>query len=183
EQVGVRYLAIGQHLLLVLVLDFRMHLPRQRFRTFAGADPHRALRGEIDKGRRHFSPVTEFERPLAQPAAGHDGNRIGGAAVNLHKGNETLAIFAARVVDAQQFQPKHGQPDAQHLAGTEMSVGFLSVAQQFVKALQWKPVLRLKVDLNQGSSESSSATSSTKRPLTVTLSLSPTLGRKVTRAG
>ena len=100
-----------------------MHLPRQRLRAFAGADPHRSLRGEIDKRRGHFTPVPELERPLAQPASGYDGNGVGGAAVNLHKGDETLAIFAARIVDAQQFQPEHGQSDPQHLPGTQMSVG------------------------------------------------------------
>ena len=104
-------------------------MPRQRLRTFAGADPHRSLRLEIDKCRRHLPPVAKLQRPLAQPAAGYDADRVGGAAVNLHKRDEALAIFAVRIVDAQQFQSKHGQTHAQHLPGTEMSVSYFGLAQ------------------------------------------------------
>ena len=39
-----------------------------------------------------------------------------------------------RIVDAQEFQAEHCETNTQHLSGTEMSVGYLGIAQQFVKA-------------------------------------------------
>ncbi len=59
EQVLVRHLAVGQHLLLVLVLDLRMHLPRQRLGAFFGCE--RGPLGPIPDRRKSQRPCPSRE--------------------------------------------------------------------------------------------------------------------------
>jgi hypothetical protein len=82
-----------------------------------------------------FSPVTELQRALAQSTASNNGDGVGGAAVNLNKCNQALAVFlvALRIVDAQLLQAKHRHAHAEHLPGTEVPVCLLGIAEIFVE--------------------------------------------------
>jgi len=62
---------------------------------------------KINNCGRDLSSVAEFQRVLAESATGHDGDRVGSAAVRLNKPNQTLAVFSARVVDPQLLKPKY----------------------------------------------------------------------------
>ena len=90
----VRYFAVGEHLLLVLVLDLGMHLARQRLRAFSGGDANRSSGAKIDERRRDLAPVAELQRALAQAASGDNADGVSRAAVDLDEGDEPLAIFA-----------------------------------------------------------------------------------------
>jgi hypothetical protein len=67
--------------------------------------------------------------PHSEAASGHDGNRVGGAAIDLHKRNQALAVFTARVFDPQLLKPKHRQTRAEHLPGAQVSVCLFSFAK------------------------------------------------------
>src|SRR5580704_15286401 len=175
EEIFDRHLAVGEHLLLVLALDLRMHLPRQCLGAFLRRDSNRSARLQIDERRRNFSPVAELQRAFAQPAAGHHPYGIGGATIDLNEGDEPFAVFAVGIVDAQELQAAHCQSHAEYLSGAKMSVSNFGVAQQLIQALHQRTP--------HCWSESLSVASSTNRPLTFTVNLSPALGRKVTRAG
>ncbi len=81
------------------------------------------------KGRGHLSPVAEFQGALAETASGDHGDGVGGAAVDFDEGDEALAVFSARVFDAQFVEAQHGQAHAQHLPGAEMAVGLFGFAE------------------------------------------------------
>ncbi len=140
EQIVVGDFAVGQHLLLVLVFDFRMHLASQRFRRFFGRDADGFAAVHVDECRCNFSPVAELQRALAQAASGDYGDGVGGAAVDLDEGDQTLAVFAVRIVDAEFLQAEHGEAHAEDLAGAEMSVGLFGVAEIFVEGFHGKAV-------------------------------------------
>ncbi len=91
---------------------------------------------QVNEGSGDLAPVAKLEGALAQAASGDDADGIGGAAIDLDEGDEPLAVFAVGIVDAQQFEAAHGQANAQHLSGAQMSVGHFGVAQQFVEILQ-----------------------------------------------
>ena len=86
--------------------------------------------GEIDEGRGHLAPVAELERALAQPAAGHHADRVGGAAVDLDKGDQALAIAAARLLDAQASAAQHRHAHTQDLSRAKMAVGDFGLAAE-----------------------------------------------------
>ena len=60
EQIVFRHLAVGQHLLLILVFDFRMHAARQCLGRFFRGDADGFASTHVDKGRSHLSPVAKF---------------------------------------------------------------------------------------------------------------------------
>src|SRR5206468_6708572 len=100
EKVLLAHLAISEHLLLVLALDLRMHLARQRLRRLTRRDAHSLAALYIDEGCGELAPIAKLQRALSQPAPGHDRDRIGCAAVDLDERHQPLAMFAARVVNA-----------------------------------------------------------------------------------
>src|SRR5262249_810466 len=85
--------------------------------------------------RRHFSPIAKLQRALSQAASGDDPDRVGGAAVNLNKGHQPLAVFALRILDVETSQPEHGHTYAQHLAGAEMAVRLFGVVKILIGGL------------------------------------------------
>ena len=127
--------AIGQHLLLILVVDFRVQLTRSFPGGFASRDAHGAAAFDIDKRRRHLAPVAKLQRAFAETAAGDDGDGIRGAAVNLHEYDQALAIFSARIGQAESSASQHRHTHAEHLAGAEMAVGNFRFLQQLVHIL------------------------------------------------
>ncbi len=135
KQRVVAQLAIGQHLLPVLFGDLRMESARGFLGRFAGSDAHGASGLEVGEGGRHLAPVEKLQRPLAQPAAGHHGDGVGGAAVDLDEGDKALAILAARVDEAEAFASEHRHPHAQHLAGAQVAVRRFGLVQQLFKAI------------------------------------------------
>ncbi len=133
EQIVIGHLSIGQHLLLVLVLDLGMELPRERFRRFLGSNADRFSAAYIDKRGGHFAPIAKLERALAQTTACHNCNRIGRASVDLYKSDQPLAIFSVRIFDAEFLQSEHGHTHTEHLPSTEVSMGLLGIAEIFVE--------------------------------------------------
>jgi hypothetical protein len=146
EEDVVGHLAVGKHLLGVLVLDAGKEFAGTVFGGLSGGDADgasafnwgrqaevRAGRAaEVDEAGGHFAPVAEFEGALAEAASGDDGDGVGGAAINLDEGNEALAVGrlrATRVVDAEQAAAEHSHANSEHLAGAEVSVGDLCVLE------------------------------------------------------
>ena len=115
EEVGVGKLAVGEHLLLVLIFDVGIEVAgallggfeRGDANGFVGGGVVRLGRGriEIDEGGGHLSPVAKLQRALAEAAAGDDGDGIGGAAVDLDEGDETFAVGGAGSVMPSRWQP------------------------------------------------------------------------------
>src|SRR4030081_3683243 len=110
-----------------------MHLSRQRLGRFFGSDADGFAAADIHESRRNFSPVAKLQRAFPKAATSDNGDSVSSAAVNLNEGDETLAIFAVRVVDAELLQPEHREPHAKNLPGTKMSVGLFGVADIFVE--------------------------------------------------
>src|SRR3982074_3156826 len=110
-----------------------MHLPCQRLGRFLGRDADGFAPADIHKRRGNLSPVTKLQRALAQAATSDHRNSIGGAAVNLNEGDESLAVLAVWIVDSEFLQAEHREPHAENLPGTEMSVGLFSVADVFIE--------------------------------------------------
>jgi hypothetical protein len=144
-EVFVGEFAVGEHLLLVLVFDVRVEVAGALFGGLEGGDAKgfvdggvalgREGRREIDEGRGHLAPVAKFYGALAESAAGDDGDGVGGAAVNLDKGDEALAVDALWVVDAEAFAAKHSHADAEDLASAQVAVGDFGFAEESVEGL------------------------------------------------
>src|ERR1700689_3605239 len=116
-----------------------MHLARERLGRLFGRDAHCLTAVDVHERGRDFAPVAELQRALAETTAGDHGDRVGGATVDLHKGDQTLAVLAAGILNAELRQAKHGQAHAQNLTGAEVSVRLLSVTQIFVERFHRKP--------------------------------------------
>src|SRR5215472_5927516 len=121
-----------------------MHLAGEGFGGFFCGDANRLSALHVDKRCGHFSPVAEFKGALAEPASRDHAYGVGRAAVDFDEGDETLAVFAVRVVDAEFLQTQHREAHAQDLAGTEVTVGLFGVAKVFVEgfhksALSFQP--------------------------------------------
>ena len=86
-----------------------MHLASQRFRRFFRGDADRFAGVHVHECGGHFAPVAEFQGALAEAASGDHGDRVGGAAVDFDECDEALAVFAARIVDAELLQAEHGE--------------------------------------------------------------------------
>src|ERR1700690_645786 len=115
-----------------------MHGASERFGRLFGGDANRfagayVLYSQIDERRGHLSPVAKFQGALAETASGDHGDGVGGAAVDFDEGDQTLAIFSARIFDAELLKPQHGQANAEHLPGAEMAVSDFGFAKIFVK--------------------------------------------------
>jgi hypothetical protein len=87
----------------------------------------------------HFSPVAKFESALAQAAAGYDHDGIGGAAINLHKGDDAFAVLALRIVQTEGFEAEHGHAHAEHLSGAKVAMGHGSVFQILIERFHSGP--------------------------------------------
>lgn len=135
EEILVGHLAIRVHLLLVLILDLGIHLSRLGLGRFAGGDADGSAALEIDEGCCHLAPVAELEGALAEAASGDDSNSIGRAAVDFYIGNEALAIFAARLVDAQALAAQHCHAHAEDLSGAEMAMRYLGQRQECIEGV------------------------------------------------
>ena len=97
---------------------------------------------QIDEGGGHLAPVAKLDGAFAEAAAGDDGDGVGGAAVDLDEGDETLAVWTAfGVVDAEALAAEHGQADAEDLAGAEMAVGNFGFAEESVEGLHGLMIL------------------------------------------
>lgn len=112
EELFVTHFAVSEHLLLVLVVKFWMHAPRQLLGRFAGGDSDGAIVREVDEGRSDLSPIAKLKSTFTQAAAGNYGDGIGGATVDLDKSHGALAVATTRIVDAQFPQPEHRHSDA-----------------------------------------------------------------------
>ncbi len=119
--------------MLILVRKFGMHLAGQRLGRFFGSDADSFAAADIHKSCRNLSPITKLQSTFAQAATSYDGDSVGGTAVDLNEGDETLAVLAVRVIDAEFLQAEHREPDAKDLPGTEVSVGLFSVVEIFVE--------------------------------------------------
>src|SRR5216684_1475252 len=110
-----------------------MHLARQRLRRFFGRDADGFAAAHIHESRRHLSPVAKLQRALAQAATSDHRDGVSSTPVNLNEGDESLAILAVRIVDAEFLQAEHREPHAKNLPGTEVSVGLFGVVDVFVE--------------------------------------------------
>src|ERR1700738_2685664 len=81
-----------------------MHRARQRLGRFFRGDADGFAGAQVDEGRGHLSPVAKFQGALSETASGDDGDGVGGAAVDFDERDQTLAIFSARVFDAQLLE-------------------------------------------------------------------------------
>jgi len=110
-----------------------MHLACQSLGRFLSRDANRLASADVDKRSCDFAPVAELQRALAKAAASDDGDGIGGATVDFHKSNETLAVLATGIFDAELCQAEHGQAHAENLTGAQVSVCLFGVAEVFVE--------------------------------------------------
>src|SRR5690349_7038648 len=113
-----------------------MHVTSQGFGRFSGGDPDGFAGIHIDKCGGYLAPVTEFQGPLAQAASSDDSDRVGSAAIDFDKGYEALAIFSSGIIDAKFLQTEHRETHAEHLPGTNVPMGLLSIAEIIVEGLQ-----------------------------------------------
>lgn len=151
EEVGFRHLAIGEHLLLVLVVDVRVEIAGTLLGAFECGDTDAFVDGrvafgsdrlfEVDEGGGHLAPVAELEGSFAEAASGDDGYGVGGAAVDLDDGDEAFAVGGAGLGDAEEFAAEDGHAHAEDLTGAEVAVGDLCLAEQLVKGVH-----RLMID-------------------------------------
>src|SRR6185437_8479186 len=139
EHLVVSHFTIGLHLLLIFVSNLRMHALRQRLGRFLGRNPNRFAGFGVDKSSRHLAPVAEFQSALSQPAARHHHNRIGRAAVNLHKSDNPFSVFALGIIKAKGFEAEHGHPYSQYLSGAKVPVSDRRVLKILVKILHSGP--------------------------------------------
>src|SRR5260370_32899064 len=102
-----------------------MHLSRQRLRRFFGSHADGFSAAYIHESRRSLSPVAKLQSAFAQSTARDHRDSVGGAAVDLNKSDETLAVFAARVIDAEFLQPEHREPHCKGLPRPRLSLGLL----------------------------------------------------------
>jgi hypothetical protein len=145
EEVFIRKLAISKHLLLVFIFDLREEFAStllgrlERGNTKGPENRNIALRcqgrREVDKCCGHLPPVAKFDGALAQAASGDDGNRIGGATVDLYERHKALAVGTLGICDTKPFATQHGHADAENLAGAKVAVGDLGFAEKGVKRL------------------------------------------------
>jgi hypothetical protein len=147
EEIGVREVAVGVHLLGIF-FEVGIELVGEVFGGFEGddADGFEVMIAEglvqVDEGRGHFAEVAEFEGALADAGTGDDADGVSGAAVDLDEDDEALAVgvegavregAGAGVVDAQLLEGKHGHADAEDLAGAEVAVGEFGVVEEIVE--------------------------------------------------
>jgi hypothetical protein len=145
KQVGIGHLAVGEHLLLILILNLGVKLASPLFGGLKRSNPksfvdggvtmRRKRRGQIDEGGSHLPPVAEFDRPLAEPAPGNDANSVRRTTVDLDKGDQALPVRAFGIVDAKALAPEHRHPDPEDLPGAEVAMGNFGFAQESVKGL------------------------------------------------
>lgn len=175
EQFVITKFAISEHLLCVLVLEFRMQPAGQIFRGFKSCDADGALGLKIDKRRRHFSPVAELQSTLAEPAPGHDADSIGSTSIDLDVSHQSLAIGATWILDAQLTQTAERHANSEHLACAEMTMGLFRFNEQLVELFHavtnWMPY------------SSSPVAMSVEWPKTVKLTFGYLLGMNVTFEG
>ena len=133
KQLCVGQFAVGHHLLPAPRFHVRIELPRQLPRVFQRHHPHPAPRREIKKRSRHLAPVAELQRPLAQPASGHQSNCIRGAPVDLDKRNQSFAIRSPRVRNPQPLQAQQCHTNAQNLPRAQVPVRRLRLHEKFVQ--------------------------------------------------
>ncbi len=145
EEVLVRKFSIGKHLLLILIFNIRIEVARALLGGLEcgyadsfvdrGVALRRKRRSKVDEGCSHLAPVAKFDGALAEAAAGDDADSVGGAAVDLDKSDETLAIDTFGVVDAKAFAAEHGHAHSENLASAEMAVGNFGFAEEGVERL------------------------------------------------
>ncbi len=107
-----------------LVFNFRMQ--------FASSVPGRFQRGyangfagfKVAERGSHFSEVEKLQRALTEAASCHDRDRVRCASVDLHVGNEALALCAGGIVKAQQVHAMNRHPQANDLTRAHVSMGF-----------------------------------------------------------
>src|SRR5579863_954721 len=100
----------------------RIKLGRELAGVFERDDSDGVARTEIDKGRRHLAPISKLERPLAQPATGHETDGVRGTAIDLYIGDETLAVCAVRIGDAQPGQAEQSHAHTENLSRAQVTV-------------------------------------------------------------
>lgn len=148
EEIFVGQFAIGTHLLRVffeLGIEFAGALLGALERD--DADGFVSVRVcaepgvEVDEGGCHLAPVTELECALADPGAGDDADGVGGAAVDLHEDDGTLAVWVelaigkkllAGIAYAQALEREHGHAHAEDLSGAEVPVSDLGLTEELV---------------------------------------------------
>ena len=91
---------------------------------------------QVNERRGHLTPVAKLQRAFSQAASGDHADGVGHAAIDLDEGDEALAVATFGVFNAQQLETEHGHAHAQHLPGTQMTVGNFCLAQQLVKRVR-----------------------------------------------
>src|SRR5579864_1682028 len=135
EELVIGHFSIGQHLLLVLAFNFRVHAFGQGLGRFACGHAHGLACFHINKGSGNLAPVAKLESALAQAAAGHDHHGVRGATVDFNKGDDALAVLALGIFQTKFFQAEHGHADAENLSGTEMAVRCGGIIKIFLQRL------------------------------------------------
>lgn len=141
KELGVGKLTVGEHLLLILVLDVGVKIARSLLGRFKRSDADALVgegavfkwcqgRVEVNKGRGHLSPVAELESTLAKAASGYHRDGVGGATVDLDEGDEALAIGGARFGDTKPLTPEHSEADTEDLSGAEVAVGEFGLVEE-----------------------------------------------------
>ena len=155
EEVCVKHLAVGEHLLLIFLFDMGEQFASTLLGGLKCGDANRLVgrgfaagrqrRGEIDEGSRHLSPVAELDGALAQPAAGNDGDGVGRAAVDLDKRDQTLSVPPLGIIDSETLTSEHGHADAENLPGAEVAVGDFGFVEESLKGLHELMILLTSV--------------------------------------
>ena len=130
EQLVVRQFAIGEHLLLVFVVEFGVHLSREGLGRFERCNANGPAGLNVDEGCRHFAPIAKLERAFAETAIGDESDGIGGATIDLDECDDAFAVGTLRIIDAKQLETVHRESHAENLSGAEMTVrnrGFIEI--------------------------------------------------------
>src|ERR1700691_126936 len=139
EQRGIRQVAVGAHLLCVLVGDLRKHFAGALFGVFERYHTYRAIRLQVAKSGGDFAEIAELQRALAQPASRDHRYGVGGATVDLDERHQALAMLAQRVVQVQQLQAIDRHAQSQDLPGADVAMGLFGQRHIFVKGFQGHP--------------------------------------------
>ena len=98
-------------------------------------DANCLIRSKIDKRRGHFSPVAKFQGTFTEAASGHHTDRIRSATIDLDISHKPLAVFSARIINAEPRAAEHRQAHSEDLSGAKMPMCDFGLPQQLVKSI------------------------------------------------
>src|SRR5207253_11363468 len=110
-----------------------MYLARESSCRLLGSHANRLACTDVHECSRHLAPIAKLQGTLPQAAASDDGNSVSGATVDFDEGDEALAVFTARIINAQFLQPEHCHAHTENLPRAKVAMGLLGVMKIFIE--------------------------------------------------